>query len=119
MEKREGFIERVLHGIERRIDEAHERRRAREAELDRSGGGLWTQAAERERLLVQTVSEEEERQRSLEEIVKDHRVAFVVHSEEAGRALQEFAGNRLVSVIPASGGDQTSPVIKGSWLVFE
>ena len=62
---------------------------------------------------------EEERQRSLEEIVKDHRVAFVVHSDEAGRTLREFAGNRLVSVIPASGSDQTSPDIKGSWLVFE
>ena len=39
--KRESFVERVVHGIERRIDESHDRRRAREAELDHDREELW------------------------------------------------------------------------------
>ena len=56
-------------------------------------------------LLVQIGSDEETAQRSLEEVCKAHRVAFVVHSEEAGKALEKFAseGARLVRVIPGSG----------------
>jgi hypothetical protein len=54
-------------------------------------------------------------------VEKEHRVAFVVHSEEAGRALQELAagGARLVSVVPCSGSVERGSDIKGSWLVFE
>jgi hypothetical protein len=119
--KREGFIERVLHRIERYIEEADERMRTREEEFEHYRETLWAEAAERERLLVRAVSEEEARERSLEEVAKEHRVTFVLHSEEAGRALKQLAdgGARLVSVVPGSGSVETSADIKGSWLVFE
>ena len=119
VDRREGSIERLLQRIEERIDESHDRRRAREEELDSHREMMWAEAAEREKLLVQTASDQEPQERSLEEVAKEHRVAFVVHSEEVGKALQEFAGQqvRLISVIPGSG--QRSADIKGSWLVFE
>jgi hypothetical protein len=121
VENREGFIKRVLHRIEKRVEEASERIRAREEGFERYRETLLAEAAERERLLVQAVSEEEARERSLEEVAKEHRVAFVVHSEEAGRALKELADGRarLVSVVPGSGGVEGGGGIKGSWLVFE
>jgi hypothetical protein len=121
VDNREGFIRRVLHRIERRIEEADERMRAREEDFEHYRETLWAEAAERERLLVQAVSEEETRERSLEEVAKEHRVAFVVHSEEAGRALEELADGRarLVSVVPGSGGVERGAGIRGSWLVFE
>jgi hypothetical protein len=121
VDKREGFIESVVHRIERHVEEADERRRAREEELEHYRETLWAEATERERLLVRVVSEEEARERSLEDIVKEHRVAFVVHSEEAGNALKEFADGqaRLVSVVPGSGSVERGAGIKGSWLVFE
>jgi hypothetical protein len=67
------------------------------------------------------VSESEGREHSLEEAAKDRRVAFVVHSEEAGKALEKFAGDgaRLVSVVSGSGSAGDGADIKGSWLVFE
>jgi hypothetical protein len=121
MGRREGFIERIVHRIERHVEEADERRRVREEELEHYRETLWAEAAERERLLVRVVSEEEARERSLAEIVKEHRVAFVVHSDEAGSALNELADGqaRLVSVVPGGGSVERSADIKGSWLVFE
>jgi hypothetical protein len=121
MDRREGFIERIVHRIERHVEEADQRMKTREEEVEHYRETLWAEAAERERLLVRVVSEEEARERSLEDIVKEHRVAFVVHSEEAGSALRELAdgGARLVSVVPGSGSIQRGAGIKGSWLVFE
>ncbi len=121
MDNREGFIKRVLHRIENRVEEASERIRAREEGFEHYRETLLAEAAERERLLVQAVSEGEARERSLEEVAKEHRVAFVVHSEEAGRALKDLADGRarLVSVVPGSGGVEGGAGIKGSWLVFE
>ena len=121
MGERRGFIERVLHRIENRVEEASGKMRAREEEHEHYRETLWAEAAERERLLVLVVSEEEARERSLEEVAKEHRVAFVVHSEEAGRALKELAAGRarLVSVVPGSGSVERSAGTEGSWLVFE
>jgi hypothetical protein len=121
MDKREGFIERVLHRIERHVEEADERRRVREEEIEHYRETLWAEAAERERLLVRVVDEEEVRERSLEEVAKEHRVAFVVHSEEAGRVLKELADGhaRLVNIVPGSGSVERGAGINGSWLVFE
>jgi hypothetical protein len=121
MDRREGFIERIVHRIERHVEEAGERMRVREEEIEHYRETLWAEAAERERLLVRVVSEEEARERSLEDIVKEHRIAFVVHSEEAGRALKELADGqaRLVGVVPGGGSVERSTGIKGSWLVFE
>ena len=121
MDKRESSIERLLHRLEGHIEEERERIRVREEEVQAYRGELWAEAAEREKLLVRVVSEEETSERSLEEICKEHRVAFVVHSEEAGKALEKFAdeGARLIRVIPGSGGIQRGAGINGSWLVFE
>jgi hypothetical protein len=109
--KREKPIERLLHGIEDCIEEWRTRMSAREAELQ----------AHRERLLAQAASEKEDRERSLEEAAKEHRVAFIVHSEEAGKALEEFVGEgaRLVSLVPGDRSGQRGADIKGPWLVFE
>jgi predicted LPLAT superfamily acyltransferase len=110
-----------LHGIEDRIEEWRGRMSACEAELQAHREMLLAEAAERERLLAQAAGEKEDRERSLEEAVKEHRVAFIVHSEDAGKALEEFAGEgaRLVSLVPGDRSGQRGADIKGSWLVFE
>ena len=54
--------------------------------------------------------------------MKEHKVAFVVHSGEVAQTLESFAreGDRLVKVIPSSRGAYAKEKgIKGSWLVFE
>lgn len=121
VEKKESFVERIVRTVERRIDEAQQRRRSREAELDLGREELWAEADEREKMLVRVASDEEDRELSLEEVTKKHQVVFVVHSEESGKALQQFAEKqpRLINVIPSSEGDQGGADIKGSWLVFE
>jgi hypothetical protein len=48
-------------------------------------------------------------------------VIFVLHREELGETLAEFArqGDKLVSVVPRRGGEAITQGLKGSWLVFE
>jgi hypothetical protein len=48
-------------------------------------------------------------------------VVFVVHSEAAGKVLEDFAAGRtsLINVVPGRGGVQRSADVKGSWLVFD
>jgi hypothetical protein len=64
---REKPIERLLHVIEDRIEEWRARMSAREVEPRAHRKMLLAEAAERER------------ERSLEEAAKEHRVAFIVH----------------------------------------
>jgi hypothetical protein len=76
---------------------------------------------ERERHLAKIIGAEAERASS-EEIMKEHRLAFVVHSEEVAQTLKTFAGekDRLIKVIPSTRGSYAKEMgIKGSWLVFE
>jgi hypothetical protein len=40
------------------------------------------------------MGEEEARSSSVEEVMREHRVAFVIHSEEAAQTLEEFANER-------------------------
>lgn len=117
----ETSIERLLHRIEDHVEDWRGRMDSREKELQTHREMLWREAAEREKLLVQAVNEKESRQYSLEEAVKEQRVAFIVHSDDAGKALEKFAGEgaRLVSVVPGSASDREGADIKGSWLVFE
>ena len=96
---REKPIERLLHVIEDRIAEWRARMSAREVELQAHREMLLAEAAERERLLAQAASEKEDRERSLEEAAKDHRVAFIVRSEGC-RHQRLLAG---VRVTPARG----------------
>lgn len=121
MTKRENYVERVIHGIESRIGEWRQESRARQAEVESNRETLWTEAVEREKLLAETINRGEARDQSLEEVTKDQRVVFVLHSEESGRALQEFADStfRLVNVVPGHSGNEETGIRGSSWLVFE
>ena len=92
-------IERLLRVIEDRIEERRARMSAREAELRAHREMLLAEAAERERLLAQAASDKIDRERSLEEAAKEHRVAFIVRSEGC-RHQRLLAG---VRVTPARG----------------
>jgi predicted LPLAT superfamily acyltransferase len=79
---REKPIERLLHVIEDRIEEWRAKMSAREVELRAHREMLLAEAAERGRLLALAASEKGDSERSLEEeAAKEHRVAFIVHSE--------------------------------------
>lgn len=121
-ERRESMIERVVHRIEDHIEEWRRRDAARAAEADAHRDQLWAAAAERERFLVEVMGEQEARRNSVEEVAKQNRVAFVVHTEEVAEVLESFANARmrLVQAIPASRGSYAKEMnVKGSWLVFE
>jgi hypothetical protein len=121
-ERRTSMIERIVHRVEERIEDWRRRDAARAAEADANRDQLWAAAAERERMLAEVMGEEEARRASIEEVMKEHRVAFVVHTEEVAQTLQIFAdeGDRLIRVIPSTRGSYAREMgIKGSWLVFE
>ena len=121
-ERRTTMIERMVHRVEEHIEEWRKRDVARHAEAEANRDQLWAAAAERERMLAEIIGEEETRRASAEEIMKEHRVAFVVHSEDVAQTLEAFAmeGDRLVKVIPSTRGTYAKEMsIKGSWLVFE
>ena len=121
-ERRTSMIERIVHRVEEHIEEWRRRDAARAAEAEAHRDELWAAAAERERHLAEVIGEEEAHRASAEEVMKEHRVAFVVHSEEVAHTLESFARekDRLVKVIPSSRGSYAKEMgIKGSWLVFE
>ena len=121
-EQRASMIERIVQRVEEHIEDWRRRDAARAAEADANRDQLWAAAAERERMLAELVSEEESRRESVEEVMKEHRVAFVVHSEEVAQTLEAFVAekDRLIRVIPSTRGSYAKEMgIKGSWLVFE
>ena len=121
-ERRTSMIERIVHRVEEHIEDWRRRDAARAAEADSNRDQLWAAAGERERILTELVSEEEARRESAEEVMKEHRVAFVVHSEEVAQTLEAFsaAKDRLIRVIPSTRGSYAKEMgIKCSWLVFE
>ena len=121
-EQRASMIERIVGRVEEHIEDWRRRDAARAAEADANRDQLWAAAAERERMLAELVSEEEARRESVEEVMKEHRVAFVVHSEEVAQTLEAFAAekDRLIRVIPSTRGSYAREMgIKGTWLVFE
>ncbi|HEU4493635.1 MAG TPA: hypothetical protein VFR69_05555 [Rubrobacteraceae bacterium] len=121
-ERRTSMIERIVHRVEEHIEEWRRRDAARAAEADANRDQLWEAAAERERMLAEVMGEEEANRASIEEVMKENRVAFVVHTEEVAQTLQTFAdeGVRLIQVIPSTRGTYAREMgIKGSWLVFE
>ncbi|MEJ7843565.1 MAG: hypothetical protein WKF95_17510 [Rubrobacter sp.] len=120
-DRRTSVIERILRRIEERVEEWRERDKALKTEADANRDVMWAEAAERERLLAEAMGEEEARRGSAAEIAKQERVVFVMHSEEATRALETFAGerDRLVRVVPGGGSHVAATGIKGTWLVFE
>ena len=73
-------------------------------------------------MLAEVMGEEEAHRVSVEEAMKENKVAFVVHSEEVAQTLEAFAAekDRLIRVIPSTRGSYAKEMgIKGSWLVFE
>ena len=121
-EQRTSMIVRIVQRVEEHIEDWRRRDAARAAEADANRDQLWAAAAERERMLAELVSEEEARRESAEEVMKEHRVAFVVHSEEVAQTLEAFAAekDRLIRVIPGTRGSYAKEMgIKGSWLIFE
>ncbi len=121
-ERRTSMIERIVHRIEEHIEEWRRQEAARAAEAEANRDQLWAAAAERERHLAEVIGEEGARRVSSEEVMKEHRLAFVVHSEEVAQTLETFARetDRLVKVIPSTRGSYAKEMgIKGSWLVFE
>lgn len=121
-EHRTSMIERIVNRVEEHIEEWRRRDAARAAEAEANRDQLWAAAAERERLLAEVLGEEEAHRASVEEVMKDHRVVFVVHSEEVAQTLETFAreGDRLLKAIPSTRGSYAKEMgIKGSWLVFE
>ena len=121
-ERRTSRIERVVQRVEERIEEWRRRDAARHAEADANRDQLWAAAAERERMLAELIREEAAHPASAEEVMEEHRVAFVVHSEEVAQTLEVFARerSRLVKAIPSTRGSYAKEMgIKGSWLVFE
>ena len=121
-EHRTSMIERIVHRVEGHIEEWRRQDAARHAEAEANRDQLWAAAAERERMLAEVIGEEESHRTSVEEAMKEHRVVFVVHSEEVAQTLETFAqeGDRLVKAIPSTRGSYAKEMgIKGSWLVFE
>jgi hypothetical protein len=121
-EQRASMIERIVGRVEEHIEDWRRRDAARAAEADANRDQLWASAGERERILTELVSEEEARRESAEEVMKEHRVVFVVHSEEVAQTLQTFVDEKdcLVKAIPSTRGNYAKEMgIKGSWLVFE
>jgi IS30 family transposase len=119
---RASMIERIVQRVEGHIEEWRRRDAAYAAEADANRDQLWAAAAERERKLAEVIGEEQARRTSVEEVMKEHRLVFVVHSEEVAQTLQTFAseGDRLIRVIPSTRGSYAKEMgIKGSWLVFE
>ena len=121
-EQRASVIERIVQRVEEHIEDWRRRDAALAAEADANRDQLWAAAAERGRMLAEVMGEEEAHRASVEEVMKEHRVAFVVHSEEVAQTLESFAaeGDRLIRVIPSTRGSYAREMgIKGSWLVFE
>jgi hypothetical protein len=112
-------IEKILHRAEDRVEEWRRQDQARKTEIEADRDELWAEAKERERLLAKTIGEEEARRASVGEGTKRQRFVFVVHSEEASKALMSLAGERYRLVNAVAGGGSTGGGVKGSWLVFE
>ena len=121
-ERRTPMIERIVDRVEEHIEEWSKRDAVRHTEAEANRDRLWAAAAERERRLAEIIGEEEAGRASVEEVMKEHRVAFAVHSEEVAQTLETFAREKdcLVKVIPSTRGSYAKEMgIKGSWLVFE
>jgi hypothetical protein len=120
-ERHTAMIERIVQRVEEHTEEWRQRDAARAAEAEANRNQLWAAAVERERHLAKIIGAEAERASS-EEIMKEHRLAFVMRSEEVAQTLKTFAGekDRLIKVIPSTKGSYAREMgMKGSWLVFE
>lgn len=111
--------EKLVHRIEEYVEEWRKQEAVRQAGMEAERDRLWAEATEREKRLAEAVIQKEKH--SIEEATKRHRIAFVVHTEGAGEALEVFAGEktRLVEVVSGHRDYKGIPGFKGSWLIFE
>ncbi|QYJ15453.1 hypothetical protein Rxycam_01276 [Rubrobacter xylanophilus DSM 9941] len=122
MNARHTPLTNLLHRIEEHIEQWRRQDAAYKAAAEANRERLWKEARERERLLKETVNRREGGNKPLEEVAREQGTVFVVHSEEAGKVLEEFAarGGRLVRVISGAAESlQGGAGIRGSWLVFD
>ena len=119
--QKQSRLERIIHGIEERIEEWRQEDSSRKMEAEANREMLWAEAAEREKMLADAISEEEAGRESVKEVTKDQKLVFVVHTEEVAETLQTFAdeGDRLVKVMPGKSSYVSGAGLSGSWLVFE
>ena len=116
------MIERIVQRVEEHIEQWRKQDAAWAAEAEANRDQMWAAAEERERRLAEVIEDEESHRASAEEVMKEHQLSFVVHSEEVAQTLEIFAceRDRLVKVIPSTRGRYAKERgIKGSWLVFE
>jgi hypothetical protein len=123
-ERRIPMIERILHRVEDHVEQWRRQDAARKAEAASQRDELWAEAAERQKLLAEAISEEEAHPVSLEEMTRQQRVVFVLHREDLTGTLEAFASekDRLINVVPGKGdygSGRGIEGIRGSWLVFE
>jgi hypothetical protein len=115
-------IEGVLRGIEERLAAPwREEQQAREVEAEAHRDRLWAEAAERERLLVETVGAEESRRRSAGEICRD-REGCVRHPLPGDQGGPGGAQRRRGSFRSGDRGRERlhgGRGLEGSWLIFE
>lgn len=119
--QKQSRLERIIHGIEERIEEWRQEDSARKMEAEANREILWAEAAEREKMLVEAISEEEAQRESIENVARQQKLVFVVHTDEVAETLQTFAdeGDRLVEIMPGKGTNVGGTGLSGSWLVFE
>jgi hypothetical protein len=118
------MVERILHRVEDHVEQWRRQDAARKAEAASQRDELWAEAAERQKLLAEAISEEEAHPVSLEEMTRQQRVVFVLHREDLTGTLEAFASekDRLINVVPGKGdygSGRGIEGIRGSWLVFE
>lgn len=121
MQQHHSRLERIIHGIEERIEEWRTEDATRKMEAEANREMLWAEAAEREKMLVEAISEEETQRESVEEVTKEQKLVFVLHTDEVADTLQTFAEerDRLVKIMPGKGSHVGGSGLSGSWLVFE
>ena len=111
MQQHQSQLERIIHSIEERIEEWRKEDAARKMEAEANREMLWAEA----------INEEESRRGAVEEVTKQQRLVFVVHTDEVAETLQTFAdeGDRIVRIMPGKGTHVGGTGLRGSWLVFE
>ena len=121
MEGRLHPIESVLRRIEERLARWREEQQAREIEQEADRDQMWAEAAERERLLVETIEGEQSRRSSVGEICREKKAVFVIHSRETKEALEGLSeeGVRFVKVIAPESASTGDTGLEGSWLILE
>lgn len=109
VEQHRSAVERLVHRVEDRIERWPREDAIRSREADERRDALWAEAAERQRLLRETLERESGEGSALAGAAERHRVVYVVASDEFADTLESFTPERerLTAVKPAPGGGGT------------